>query len=191
VIYGALRKHRTALEHELRTSWPGVRFRTQRGTKPRREFEDHVAVFAGRVRAPRRQYVVATKGAALHLSRENSRLEFFMTSAEPFPKFWPTLHAVAFAHATLAGSGEIGVVSDLGEPWHPLSEMSHLYFSPPYCLPAGSWHPGGDADVHWCWVVPITDREYRFALANGADALEEALEKAQAPIGAMARTDVV
>lgn len=148
-------------------------------------------VFGGRERASRRQSVYFTQGAASYVRPGSESLEFIAVAATPVPAVATMLQAVAFAQWTLELGAQIGRISDLGEPWVPGSNLDHLYFSPPYLLPAEMWHVAGTESAHWCWVVPITASEALYGLERGADALETVLERAAAPIGALSRGSVV
>ena len=154
-------------------------------------FEEAVRVYGGQERAARGQFVYFTQGAQAYVNPGSDPLEFILIAAQEMPAVATMLQSVAFAQWTLERGAQLGRISDLGEPWAPGSDFSHLYFSPPYLLPHDSWHVPGTESAHWCWVIPVSEREAAYGLKLGSEALEVALEEAAAPIGALLRASVV
>lgn len=77
-------------------------------------------------------------------------------------------------------------------PYFPDSPMKHLLLAHPF-----SWAEDfglletPERKIIWLQFVPITDEEYQFALANGADALEERLETCRARVFDLFRASVI
>jgi hypothetical protein len=155
------------------------------------EFESHVAVFGGAVVEPPSQWVYFTQGVGHVVPQGVDAHEFLVLVQHEEPAAGHLLHVLAFALATLPGQAQMGRVARLGEPWIPGSNLDFVYFSPPYLLGLESWHIPGTQPAHWSWVIPITESEANLVYERGPDALEEALERGQAPIGAISRESVV
>lgn len=89
------------------------------------------------------------------------------------------LTVIAYGHFTLGATGVVGGIAEVGGASVESGRLPWIYISPPYTLPAESWRfRAGRVNVEIAWVIPITEREARFFDAQGAEALEVALESA-------------
>ena len=129
-------------------------------------------------------------GAGMIEKDNASRLEFLIAAAEPSDKYTERLAMTAYYHETQTLG--LGHTFPLGEPWTPDSILDHALVSLPY--PYGEelevFNSEGD-HVHFFWILPITEREYSFKIANGLEALESAFDEAELRYWDVRRKSVV
>ena len=87
---------------------------------------------------------------------------------------------------------DVGRVVDIGRPWLPGSNLTHLLVSLPY-----PWGPELECctlpglHIRYLWLTPITASEAVFVHGHGAEALEQRLEAAAVNSLAASRASVV
>lgn len=84
------------------------------------------------------------------------------------------------------------ILPDVVEPYFPGTPMQHLLLVHPYHWDEdfGVFEQDGRKTV-WLQILPISESEYRFALEEGVDVLEERLEAAEADVFDLRRQPVV
>ena len=71
------------------------------------------------------------------------------------------------------------------------TEMQHILLCPPFLWEKLTTLAMEEKTVAWLLLVPISEREYRFAEANGSDALEDVFVEKQIDVFNLERTSVV
>jgi len=115
-------------------------------------------------------------GGAVISQADVPALEFVLFADAPDPRHVEIVTMTAhFNHLHILGSGH---TIPIGDPWLPGSSCDHVLIAKPYPLDSEFERvdaPEGHA--HMLWLLPITDAERRYKIANGIDALEARFEE--------------
>jgi hypothetical protein len=119
-------------------------------------------------------WVYATIGA--WGARNDPKLEFVITAAEPDQKHVELLFMSAWYHKHhCLGTGH---TLPIGRPWLPGSTCEFLLVSTPYPFgPDLEVCNFSDNHVHFLWLLPITSEEREFKVREGLEALEQRFDE--------------
>jgi hypothetical protein len=107
-------------------------------------------------------------------------LEFVIASQDENPRMAELVAMTAYYHSGPNSQRlDHGHTLPIGEPWLPGSSCDHLLVSLPYPYGADfeicAWR---DGHARMLWLLPITEAERDFKVANGMEALEQRFEDA-------------
>jgi len=119
---------------------------------------------------------VKTPPADKHYAKHHG-LELHVLSAQENDSLVELLTIVAWFHTSRELLGH-GHTVNFGRPWYPGSECDHGLLSSPYLDgPSLELRRLGSREVEFLWLIPITEKERDFKMAQGLDALEELFER--------------
>lgn len=129
--------------------------------------------------AERNMWTYAT--CAMSDIRVQNDIELHMFSAIKDDSMIELLTVVAHYHKT-GKKLDVGHTVNFGRPWQNDSNCMHGYISLPY-LDGPDLEIHTDErfgkEVHFYWLIPITDEELEYKKANGLEALEELFDDSE------------
>ena len=129
-------------------------------------------------------------GASLIEHDDSGLLEFFIMSPFEDLRIVELVTMVTWYHKT--HSLGVGHTLPIGEPWLPTSSCNHLLVSKPYPFgPELEICNLANNHIHLLWLLPITQSERDYKVANGLEALEQKFDDAQLDYSNITRQPVI
>lgn len=129
---------------------------------------------------PGESWVYVTSGASTISIGQDYAVEFLLVSPIDDLLNLETLAVVTSYQAATSTKVDLNATLNLGRPWLPGSQCSHLLVSLPYIHgPKLEWlEQKGKRPIRFLWLLPITESEKTFAVENGIEAIESRFEDA-------------
>ncbi|KRA32847.1 hypothetical protein ASD81_13060 [Nocardioides sp. Root614] len=141
------------------------------------EQNPHFRVLRMAPSTPADVWVYASVGGWAATADKNFGLEFVICTANADDRAVELLAMTVFYHR--GGRLDLGHTMPIGEPWLPGATCDHLLVSLPYPFgPDLQTCHVGDRHVEFLWLLPISEAERSFKVAQGVEALETRFDEA-------------
>lgn len=164
-----------AIKAHYESCWGSITTSMQWTKGPYQELPNdfHILVFAPR--DPRAMWTYATCG----MSSLNASVPIELHLFSPLATNSHIELLTVIAHYHLKESPvDVGHTVNFGRPWLPGSQCEYGLVSLPYLDgPNLEWLSLHNKEIHFCWLIPITEREREYKKINGLDALEDEFDR--------------